>query len=118
MSIVNLALCVVFSVSLACGQMLFKWAALSAPGIDGGPVAKTVLNGPLWAAFAWYGLTALLWFYILTRVPLSSAYLFSLAGSALVVLAAWLVFREPISTRFWLGYALMLGGLYLALTGR
>jgi multidrug transporter EmrE-like cation transporter len=72
-----------------------------------------ITNYPLIGAFAWYGVTALLWFYVLTRVPLSAAYAFSLVGSCLVPLAGWLVFKEQASWSMVAGYGLMIAGLFL-----
>ena len=113
MSAANLALCIGFALSLAVGQSLFKWATLVVR--DGGLFERIVLNPALHLALGWYAATAMLWFFILTRVPLSNAYLFSIAGSALVPLAAWLIFGEATTPRFWLGYAVVLFGLYLTL---
>jgi drug/metabolite transporter (DMT)-like permease len=79
---------------------------------------RLITNLPLIGAFAWYGLTALVWFYILTRVPLSLAYPFSIVGSGLVPLVAWLVFKEPLDWRFALGYLLMLTGFAVIMQGQ
>jgi drug/metabolite transporter (DMT)-like permease len=106
-------LCLGFAIALPLGQMLFKFAANHSRAIEGGLIQKVVLNPPLIGAFAWYGLTAILWFYILTRVPLSAAYPFSILGSALVPILAWVLFRETISPQAWLGFAIMLGGFTL-----
>lgn len=111
-------LCAGFSVALPIGQTLFKWAALYNEGRSGPIVLRLVTNWPLMGAFAWYGLTALFWFYILTRVPLSTAYVFSILGSGLVPLIAWLVFKEPLGWRFAAGYALMLTGFLVIMQGQ
>ncbi len=87
MSPKDVALCSVFAVALPLGQMLFKWGAVYDGRLSGPFLARVIVNYPLLGAFAWYGLTALLWFYVLTRVPLSLAYAFSLVG------CAW--FRSP-----------------------
>ena len=79
----DMLLCLGFSLALPAGQMLFKWGADYSRGIEGNFIAKVIFNYPLMGAFAWYGLTALFWFYILTRVPLSLAYPFSILGAAL-----------------------------------
>lgn len=111
MGLKDTLLCSAFAVIMPIGQALFKWAAIYNEGL-GGPLPLRVLrNFPLLGAFAWYGLTALLWFYILTRVPLSSAYVFALMGTGLVPLIAWLIFKEPVSWSLALGYGLMLAGL-------
>jgi drug/metabolite transporter (DMT)-like permease len=79
-----------------------------------GPVFERLWQNPqLFGAFAWYGASAVLWVYILTRVPLSLAYPVAILGSGLVPLLAWAVFREPIGWRMAIGYALMLAGLVL-----
>jgi multidrug transporter EmrE-like cation transporter len=109
----DVGLCSVFAVALPLGQMLFKWGAVYDKQLSGPFLARVVQNWPLMGAFAWYGLTALLWFYVLTRVPLSLAYGFSLVGSCLVPLAGWLVFKEQATWGMALGYLLMVAGLFL-----
>lgn len=106
----------IFALSLAVGQILFKQAAAawSAAAARPGASAVTAILSPwLFVAGAVYGATALLWIYILRSAPLSKAYIFSVAGSALVPLAAWLIFREPLDARYWIGFALMLTGVFL-----
>ena len=85
---------------------------------DGRWIVRLATNLPLIGAFAWYGLTALFWFYILTRVPLSYAYAFSIVGSGLVPLIAWWVFKEPLGWRFAAGYGLMLVGFLVIMQGQ
>jgi uncharacterized membrane protein len=109
----DMLLCLGFSFALPAGQMLFKWGADYSRGIQGNFIAKVIFNYPLMGAFAWYGLTALFWFYILTRVPLSLAYPFSILGAGLVPVLAWILFRETITLQAWLGYVIMLGGFLL-----
>ena len=111
-------LCAGFAVELPSGQMLFKFAALYHEKLEGPLLLKLVRNYPLLGAFAWYGITAFFWFYILTRVPLSIAYSFSIVGSGLVPLVAWLVFKEPLDWRFAVGYLLMLGGFAVIMQGQ
>lgn len=109
----DIGLCSVFAVALPLGQMLFKWGAVYDKGLSGPFVVRVLHNVPLMGAFAWYGVTALLWFYVLTRVPLSLAYAFSLTGSCLVPLAGWLVFKEQATWGMAAGYLLMVAGLFL-----
>ncbi|WP_309606522.1 hypothetical protein [Phenylobacterium sp.] len=111
-------LCAGFSLALPVGQTLFKFAAENNARLQGPLIVKLATNVPLIGAFAWYGMTALFWFYILTRVPLSTAYAFSIVGSGLVPLIAWLVFKEPLGWRFAVGYALMLSGFAVIMQGQ
>jgi drug/metabolite transporter (DMT)-like permease len=113
MSPKDVALCSVFAVALPLGQAMFKWGANYDARLTGPFLLRVIQNYPLMGAFAWYGLTALLWFYVLTRTPLSTAYAFSLAGSCLVPLIGWLVFKEQPSWSMAAGYLLMFAGLFL-----
>jgi len=115
MGLKDTLMCAAFALALPVGQVLFKAAALYNARLEGGVVLRLARNWPLMGAFAWYGLTALFWFYILTRVPLSNAYVFSILGSALVPLAAWVLFREPLHWQMAGGFALMLAGLFLVM---
>jgi drug/metabolite transporter (DMT)-like permease len=112
------ALCGGFAIALPIGQALFKFGARYDAGRTGPFLVRVMTNPPLIGAFAWYGLTALYWFYVLTRAPLSTAYAFSLLGSGLVPLIAWAVFKEPIGWRFAAGYVLMLAGLLVIVQGQ
>jgi multidrug transporter EmrE-like cation transporter len=114
----DVLLCAGFSIALPIGQTLFKFAAIQNARMTGPLVMRLATNAPLIGAFAWYGLTALFWFYILTRVPLSLAYAFSIVGSGLVPLVAWLVFKETLDWRFPVGYLLMLTGFAVIMTGQ
>ena len=118
MTLKEALLCAGFSLALPVGQTLFKFAAVNQARLQGPLWLKLVTNVPLIGAFAWYGLTALFWFYILTRVPLSTAYAFSIVGSGLVPLVAWLVFKEPLDWRFAVGYLLMLAGFAVIMQGQ
>ena len=116
MGLKDTLLCGIFAVALPAGQALFKWAAVYDRGLSGSFVSRVLHNWPLMGAFGWYGLTALLWFLALTRVPLSTAYAFSLVGSALVPLIGWLVFKEPFSWTALGGYAFILTGLVIVVS--
>ena|GEM_PF-777666 len=118
MTLKDALLCGGFSLAMPIGQTLFKFAAVANTKMTGPLVLRVVTNLPLLGAFAWYGVTALFWFYILTRVPLSVAYSFSIVGSGLVPLVAWLVFKEPLDWRFAVGYLLMLSGFAVIMQGQ
>ncbi len=118
MKTADMLLCAGFSLALPIGQSLFKWAAVHDRNLSGPLITRLLANPPLYGAFAWYGLTAVFWFYILTRTPLSTAYAFAIMGSGLVPLIAWLVFKEPLSWRFIAGFAVMMAGLAIVLTGQ
>lgn len=109
----NLLLCLGFALALPVGQVMFKWAALHHAALQGPLLLRMVSNLPLWMAFAWYGSSSILWFFILTRVPLSLAYPVAILGAGLVPVLSWYFFREPLSWRLGAGYALMLAGMVI-----
>jgi drug/metabolite transporter (DMT)-like permease len=109
----DLALCAACALVMPIGQVMFKMAANRHNAMTGGVVSRIAHNPMLFGAFALYGASSLLWFYILTRIPLSQAYPIIILGGALVPLFAWVMFREPLSWGLMLGYVLMLAGLAL-----
>jgi drug/metabolite transporter (DMT)-like permease len=102
-----------FPVAIAAGQILFK---RSAAQIDtGGPWLLELARLPaMWAAVALYAASTLLWVRILTAVPLSRAYPFVALAFVLVPAAGYLLFDEPINTRYALGTALIVAGVIVA----
>lgn len=115
MSPKDIALCSSFAVVLPLGQTLFKFAAVYDKRLAGPLFVRLLHNWPLMGALGWYGMTAILWFYVLTRVPLSTAYAFSLVGACLVPLVGWIVFKEQASWQMAAGYGLLTGGFFLIL---
>jgi drug/metabolite transporter (DMT)-like permease len=114
-SLFHIILSVLFAASIAVGQVLFKLAALAIVGASSGSFfSKAVLAPPVWIAFAWYGASSFLWLYILMKVPLSQAYPFALLGSAMVPIMSALVFHERLPPIYWLGSAIILVGLFIA----
>jgi multidrug transporter EmrE-like cation transporter len=109
----DLGLCIAFAAMMPVGQGFFKWASLTHHALEGPLPLRLIQNLPLGLAFAWYGLSAVVWFQVLRRTPLTIAYPFSLLGTALVPPLAALVFREPVSPMLALGYILMFAGFAL-----
>lgn len=116
MTRIDIALCSAFSLCLPVGQIFFKLAANNAIHGQGNYFQKALTNPPLYGALGWYAMTAGFWYLILTRLPLSTAYVFSIAGAGLVPVAAWLVFREPVTARYAVGFAIMLIGFFVAVS--
>lgn len=102
-------LCVV---GISIGQMLFKKAAMVLPATPGWQ--DWVFNGWLLAALALYGVTTLVWVWILRHAPLHLAYPFMGLAFLIVPILGWLFLQEPIHLRTLLGGALILAGIALA----
>ena len=107
-----------FSILLACGQLLFKRAAQTITGLPLSRMAATLaVSGPLWTALLLYGGSTLLWVWILSRIPLSQAYPWVALGSIIVPLAARLLFGEIVEPVFWLGAIMIAAGIVVTQIG-
>jgi drug/metabolite transporter (DMT)-like permease len=107
------AICIVFAASLAVGQILFKLAADSIGKWQWSDGFFALLSPYLIAALALYAATTILWVYILTRLPLSTAYPFSIAGSVAVILLSLFFLGETPTFRQGLGIAIVYFGLFV-----
>lgn len=107
------------ALSLGCGQLLFKLAAERLV-LDRnlGTLVISFASLPMIVALAMYGLSTILWVYLLHGLPLSRAYPFLALAFALVPVMSWLVFGDSLGVRYLIGLVLMLTGLYLVVAER
>ena len=111
---INYVSLMIFTTSLAAGQVLFKQVGLIVRGQSPGEAVMMVLRQPaLYAALTLYAFATALWIWILSRVPLMQAYPWVAVGMAIVPLLGWLVFGERVGPLFWLGVAFILMGVTL-----
>ncbi|WP_367178662.1 EamA family transporter [Devosia sp.] len=96
---------------LAGGQIMFKFASADVQVQIKRSLWAALLSPWLLAALFLYLVTAGLWIWILTKVPLSRAYPFSMLGAALVPVLAHYIFGETLPPTFLIGIALVLAGL-------
>ena len=114
MTLLDTGSLVVFTVLLACGQVMFKRVGLSLHGHAGLEAIRQVLCQPsLYAALSVYGCATLLWVWILSRVSLVQAYPWVAVGMVIVPLLGWLIFGERVTPLFWLGVAFIIVGVGL-----
>jgi undecaprenyl phosphate-alpha-L-ara4N flippase subunit ArnE len=95
-------------------ELLLKRGASSAPAAGGAASVVGVtalLSGWTWVGIALYVLATFSWLHVLRLLPLGIAFGLSNVVHVLVPLAAWLFLHETISSRRWLGIALLLAGL-------
>ncbi len=109
MSIRNYAVLVMCVLAIAGGQILFK---LSAQKMRSDLAVWDLLRAPEFiAALVVYGFATLGWVSQLRKVNLSVAYPIMSLSFVIVPAASALLLREPIGPRYWLGIALIVGGL-------
>lgn len=114
-------LLVLVSVSLSSlSQILLKRGmisqAIQAAIGQGGPggVAAALAASPLViAGLASFGLSALVWLFVLSRIPLSLAYPFVALGIVVTVFAGSTLFGEVATWQSLLGVALIVSGVVM-----
>ena len=109
-----LPLAIVQSLLLASGQVLLKFAlARMLPFSMNAAFWKSVfVNWQFAACGICYGAGTLLWFYIIKHFPFSMAYPMISLSYVFGMIAAVLIFHEPVSLTKWLGVLLIMAGCY------
>lgn len=97
------------SIIAAIGQLLLKLGAATS-------IVGMLTSGKLWVGLCCYGLSTLLWIYVLSKEPLSKAYPFTAFTFVLVFFFSYLILHETISLMQIIGILIVLiGFLVLAL---
>lgn len=77
-------------------------------------MASRVFSVPLvWIGLLCYGVSALLWMVILSRLDLNIAYLMLASMYVLIPLASWLLLGERLPPMRWLGMAVVVAGVVI-----
>ncbi|MDB5523154.1 MAG: small multidrug resistance protein [Rhizobium sp.] len=96
---------------IAAGQVLFKLTSASTGGLDARGLTSLALNPLFLAALALYGFGTIVWIFVLKQVPLTIAYSFMGLTFCFVPLLAQLFLGEALTLRYFLGVALIIGGM-------
>jgi drug/metabolite transporter (DMT)-like permease len=100
--------------ALAVGQLLFKSTAIGVGGLSfAAMVAKIAFVPSFYAACLLYAAATVLWVWILTKLPLSTAYPFVGLSFVMVALAGWCFLGETPSIRGWIGVLMVAAGVAL-----
>ncbi len=115
---VRLFLLILASVGLsAVAQLALKLGTAAAPRGEpagvGGELAGLAFSPLVWAGLALYGLGAVVWLFVLGRVPLSFAYPFVGIGFILTMLMGVLVLGETVGAARVAGTLLIAAGCVL-----
>lgn len=100
---------------ISLGQLLFKKAAQSI--VDASSWHQWVFNGWLITALALYGITTLVWIWVLRHAPLHIAYPFMGLAFLIVPVLGWMMLGEALNWQTLAGGALILAGVTLASLG-
>ncbi len=78
---------------------------------------RVVFNPWVFSGLSCYAISIVLWMYVLSKVQVSFAYPFLSVGYVIVVAAAYIFFREPVSVMKLAGIALICAGVALVARG-
>lgn len=99
----------------ATAQVFLRWGAKSAPEGIGRPMIETMaalmLRPSVLVGLACYGISILVWLYVLGRVEVSFAYPFLALGFVMVALAGWQLLGEPMPPARVTGIAIIFVGV-------
>ena len=119
-TIISVGLLVVSVVFATAGQLTLK-AAMEAIGRigtaqvseAGQTIARAVKEPLLWIGLVLFGISALFWLVVLSRVALSLAYPFVGLSYVVVVALARFFFHEHVPTLRWIGVSVIAVGIAL-----
>jgi drug/metabolite transporter (DMT)-like permease len=112
----HVALVVLFAVGMGTCQLLLKYAAhrqASKAGRDAGTLIGLLLDWPFLAGAASYALLLIFWMWLLTFLPLSRAYPFTLLSLVVATVGGAILFHEPLTPRFLTGLFVISMGLLM-----
>jgi drug/metabolite transporter (DMT)-like permease len=102
------------------GELLFKSGAIQLPSLDfsslpgaASAILSLATNPLILVGFCCYGVGAVLWILVLTRLDLSYAYPMYALMYAFIPLAAHFVLKEQIPAARWIGIALIVTGVLI-----
>ncbi|MDD5577895.1 MAG: hypothetical protein PHY16_01280 [Methylobacter sp.] len=121
MTYTQIGMVVIFSVGMGFGQLLLKFAATKMPSVDTIDLMARLLslftNWPFILGTSLYGLLLIYWVWLLTFLPLSRAYPFTLLSMLVAAIGGRFLFDEPLTTSFIIGMTLIGGGLLVLSSG-
>ncbi len=119
MRISHILMLVLFSVGMGLGQLLLKFSALQQNDAGAGFVVRLVTLFTDWTfllAATFYGLLLIFWVWLLTFLPLSRAYPFTILSFIVATTGSAIFFNEQMSRTMVAGLALIGLGLIVLST--
>jgi drug/metabolite transporter (DMT)-like permease len=107
MTSLSLALCIICQFFMIGGQLLLK-RAMSPESKSPAPSRRRMQFGlGIGCLSVWF----FLWLGVLEQLPLSRAFPFEGLNPALMAVGAWLLLKERLSVKAWMGVAMVCGGI-------
>jgi|SRR5579864_2784815 len=110
---------IAYPLGMALGQLMFKFAAGGLRELEGASLPRLAIglaiNPWFLAAVLLYGLLSIAWVWILSGMPLSTAYPFVAPSFFLTPIFGYYFFGETLNWNYAAGLALVIAGLLLVL---
>lgn len=110
----DIFLCLANTLMMVTGQMLFKAGSQGKTISKISDIISLVFSPAVLLALLIYGLTTLLWLYILSRVKISFAYPVQALAFPVVLIASSLIFHEEIPVNRWFGVIVIVVGVFIS----
>ena len=107
-------LCFINVTLLVCGQLMFKYGTQGEKISSFPDIIKLLLSPYMIIALVLYTGAALLWVYILTKIPISYAYPIQALAFPLVVTMSFFLFKEAVPLNRWVGVGIIITGAFIA----
>jgi multidrug transporter EmrE-like cation transporter len=116
----TLILFILLSVLLSSGSQILLKFGMTRPevklalagGLEPMRILIAIASSPaVFIGLACFGLSAVVWLFVLAKIPLSSAYPFVALGIAVTVAAGRFMFGETVSVTKFIGVALVIAGV-------
>lgn len=100
-------------IMLVAGQVLFKMGLDRMGGVTLATSWKAMFTPHILAGLLLYALATLVWFAVLSRMSLSTAYPIQSLAYVFGMVIALIVFNEPVSLTKWIGAGIIIVGVIL-----
>ncbi len=118
LKISDIFLLLTFPAVMSTGQILFRKSALAVAGNSFPMLLVALVRLPSFhVALILYGLSTILWIWLLGRYPLSIAYPFATLAIVLVPVLERIFFNQDLSRSYWFGLALIIAGAFVVVRG-
>lgn len=115
MKISQIIMLMLFSVGMGLGQLLLKFSAhRQSVNVDSNLIIRLISLCYDWTfllGVVMYGLLLFYWVWLLTFLPLSRAYPFTILSLVVVAVGGALFFQEPLTLRYVIGLLIISIGL-------
>ena len=107
-------LCFLNTLLMVTGQMMFKYGSAGKSIASIADIIKLLFSPIIFTALCIYGVTTMLWLYILSKTPISYAYPIQALAFPIVLIASMFLFNESIPPMRWVGVIIIMCGVFIA----